>query len=681
MENPILREFVAETEDLLEILFGDLQTLRARHPEGRSRRELVGRIFRHIHTIKGSSATLELDTIARIAHEFETLLDEVRLGRIKIDDDILNAFDAGAGAISQALHATARAEAQPDTTSVIELFRKLALKGGEERAPSMGNKTVDALPEEIARGLSKHEEHRLREALAEEARLYIVNVTFELSTFDDRFRNLSDTLAEDGEIISTLPGLSCDSPDQISFRIVYTTKADREKLSGRVSGFDQLSLTELMVEKSKKAKKDEGPTARETPRAGTEAVSISSLTNQVRVELTELESIISATHETLVEITAALTLAQSLELQPSDRAAVQQSTEAIRERLVKIEERLIGLRMVTVAQMLERAVRAGRIAARSTGKEVDFSIGGGEVKLDKVLADAIADPLLHILRNAVDHGIELPSERKKIGKKARGAVRLEAKSEGTRVVLSVVDDGRGIDPLRITRAAAAQGIIEAGRLLTKQHALRLIFRPGFSTAASVSKVSGRGVGLDVVERAVERVGGELRVSSEPAGGTTFEIVIPTTLALLPSLVVRSAGYHYCLDARRIVETGFIAAGDVARNLETGTIEWGGSRVPLVEMRKLLAHSSEAANTSDGNVPVIIVSHAAAVATEGGNGSSYAAIVVDEVDGPTEALVRGLGRHAARWRGISGATELGDGTIALVLDLPRLLDLAIESLGH
>jgi len=322
--------------------------------------------------------------------------------------------------------------------------------------------------------------------------------------------------------------------------------------------------------------------------------------------------------------------------------------------------------------MLERAARAGRHAARATGKEVEFEIRGGHVRLDKALADTIADPLLHILRNAVDHGMEQAAERARIGKRPRGLIRLEARAEGNRVMLRVTDDGRGVDPLRITRAAAAQGIIEAGRLLTKEQALRLIFRPGFSTAASISNVSGRGVGLDVVERAVEQTGGELRVTSEAGKGTLFEIMLPTTLALLQSVIINSAGYRYCLDASRVVETGFIAAADVERNINRGAIDWRGLQVPLVELRKLLAQLPLDAKSVETNVPVLIVSRNVGGGSAEENGAKHTAVIVDAVEGQTEALVLGLGRHSSRWRGISGATELRDGTLALVLDLPRLL---------
>jgi two-component system chemotaxis sensor kinase CheA len=283
----------------------------------------------------------------------------------------------------------------------------------------------------------------------------------------------------------------------------------------------------------------------------------------------------------------------------------------------------------------------------------------------------MADPLLHILRNAVDHGIETAAERTAAGKTARGLVRLEATVEGSRIILRVADDGRGIDALRVTRAARGQGIIEADKLLTKEQALRLIFRPGFSTASTVSSVSGRGVGLDVVEKAIELVGGELRVSSEHATGTVFEMILPTTLALASAVIINSAGYHYCIDEKHIAETGFVASGDIERNGDVEQINWRGSLVPLVRMRQLLAQPP--LGDMNGESVAVIISAPSMTKEKDASGVRQTALVVDALGERTEALVRGLGRHAARWRGISGGTVLSDGTVALVLDLPHLLE--------
>ena len=510
MNDQILREFLAETEDLLEVLFGDLQALRVRRDDGRARRELIGRIFRHVHTIKGSSATVELSAMTRIAHEFETLLDGVRLGRVPIDETVLDVFDDAVNALSQSLECLARREPQLETPALVERLRNLAGPESEQKKSPAMRRTLDRLPEEITRSLSDHQAHRLHESIEEGARLLVVVVNFELATFDESFRSLSDTLAEDGEIITTLPGLEAASPDQISFRIVYTTKASREGLTARISVFGQAAITELGGAKTDDTASDKA-TAPASPAESAPRGISAPLSSRVRVELQELDEIISAAHQLLAETTNAFNLATSINQQDVGRAELAERVAGVRRSLVELEQRLINLRMIPVAPILDRAARAGHIAARLTGKEVDFKTHGGDVRLDKSLAEAMADPLLHILRNAVSHGIETPAERTAAGKNARGLVRLEASVEGSRIVLRIADDGRGIDSLHVTRAAAGQGIIEAGKLLTKDEALRLIFRPGFSTASSVSSVSGRGVGLDVVERAIELVGGELRV--------------------------------------------------------------------------------------------------------------------------------------------------------------------------
>lgn len=716
MDDELLREFLAESEDLIEVLFGDIQTLRARHTEGRARRELVGRIFRHVHTIKGSTAAAGLDSIGEIAHEFESLLDAVRMGRVVVDASVLDAFEAAANAISGALGAIARRETSGLPHTLVEHLRRLAFVG-TQTAPAIA--TIDAaaghalasLPEGVALSLSDYEHHRLREAAGEGARVLIVTVSFDLMTFDEQFRNLSDALSEGGEVISTLPGMEASAPMSVNFRIVYATDESREQVEERIRPFgaslaeeegpkasaenDGRSTPPHLAAASDASRGVNTARAAATPRRAAEideegdagdpfaldalltAPSISSLTMLVRVPLDELDELISATHELFTDTAALLDLSLATDLASAERTEIEIRAPRIRRRFVELEERLIDLRMVPVRQTLERAARAGHSAARVAGREVDFETIGGEVRLDKSLADAVADPLLHLLRNAVDHGIETAAERILAGKPERGRIRLEAVAEGSRILLRVVDDGRGIDLERIASAAVERGLISADERLTEQQCLRLIFRPGFSTARELTSVSGRGVGLDVVEQSIEQVGGELRLWSGRGTGTTFEMRLPTTLALVPSLVVRSAENRYCVDASHIIEAGYVAHADTERIGDAHVVRWRGALVPLVHLRTLLAQPLDAATDPEARIPVII-SHIAGREAEGdaAGRAVRAAVAVDAWDGHSEVLVRGLGRHATRWRGVSGATELRDGTVALMLDLPRLLELQL-----
>lgn len=679
MDEQLLREFLAEAEDLIEVLLGDIEALRTRRSEGRARRELVARIFRHVHTIKGSAAAVGLTAMAELAHEFENLLEGVRLGRIQVKDSVLDAFDEAAQALEQILSAAVRHETPSVSQTLTERLRRLSIHADADRRSGAGEDAMAALPEEIARTLSEYEAHRLREAASEGAHLFLISINFDLLTFDERFRDFSDALSADGEIISTMPGMEASAPDQISFRLLYATDADAQIVAGRTSMFGASSPLELTA--GQPAEPEQSVQAEEAADVSTSddmaPRAPASLSTLVRVELSELDEMVSAAHELLTETASTLDLALSADLERTERTEMEIRTARIRRRFIELEERLIEMRMVSIAPTLTRAVRVGAAGARAVGKEVEFEIEGGEVRLDKSLAERIGDPLLHLLRNAVDHGIEPEEERLRKGKPPAGRVRLEALSEGSRVRLRISDDGRGIDIERVRRTATERGIIEPEQELTRQQSLRLIFRPGFSTAGAVSNMSGRGVGLDVVERAVEQVGGQLRVESEENRGTTFELLLPTTLALVPALVIKSGGFRYCVDASHITEAGFIQPEEVERLGQAQVLRWRGSIVPFFSMRQLLAQPER--EEANGDRVHVIISHIAGeddMRDDGERESRRAAIMVDGWDGHREVLVRGLGRHASRWRGISGATELQDGTVALILDLPRLVEMAL-----
>jgi two-component system chemotaxis sensor kinase CheA len=678
MDEQLLREFLAEAEDLIEVLLGDIQALRARRSEGRARRDLTARIFRHVHTIKGSAAAVGLTEMAELAHEFENLLEGIRLGRVRVEDSVLDTLDEAAQALEQTLSAAVHKESISISPTLTERLRRLALRTDASKGAGADEKVMAALPEEMARSLSEYEAHRLREAASEGAQLFLINVQFDLMTFDERFRDLSDALSEDGEIISTMPGMEASAPDQISFRLLYATERDAAEVASRLemfgAGVPRLLLSQKETERGAGAlEEDEAEPALtvELP------LGFAPLSTLVRVELSELDEMVSAAHELLTDTLATLDLALAADLLRSERTEMELRAARIRRRFVELEERLIEMRMVPLAQTLTRAVRVGQATARTLGKDVEFEIEGGEVRLDKSLADAIGDPLLHLLRNAMDHAIESGVERLEKGKPERGRLRLEALSEGSRVRLRIKDDGRGIDTERVRRAAIERGIIDPEQELSGQQSLRLIFRPGFSTAREVSNMSGRGVGLDVVERTVEQVGGELRVESEQGLGTTFELLLPTTLALVPALVVHSGGHRYCVDASHITEAGFVEALEIERVGRERVMRWRGSILPLFSMRELLAQPHhEELNAERVHVIISHVAGERGAQAEDGQTVRRAAVTVDGWDGHREVLVRGLGRHASLWRGVSGAAELEDSTVALILDLPRLVEMAL-----
>jgi two-component system chemotaxis sensor kinase CheA len=668
MDDRLLSEFLAEAEELVEELYADVAALRARRGEGRARRELVGRLFRHVHTFKGTAAAAGLEAACALAHEFETLLDAVRLGRASADDAVLDVFEDATAALGESIGAASRGEGASETGALVARLRSLA----RERAGALADDedVAGLLPSEVAWELTAYERRRLSEAVREGARAYVVRADFDLADFDEQFRRMCEALDSAGEVVATQPSVEPSTPERVTFRVVCASDAGRERLSEILAPFGA-RLSEGARAAAGEQSNGEGASQRSVEgeaAARTRGHRVAPAA-YVRASLEELDEIVAAAHDLFAETLAALEESRAA---TDARDSSTARAEGIRRDFLALEERLIALRMAQIGPTLERAARAGRAAARASGKPVEFEVVGGGVRLDRTLADRLADPLLHLVRNAVDHGVEQEAERLSAGKPARGRVTVEASTDGSRVALRVTDDGRGVDPERVARAAAERGLVPPGAAVSERQALRLIFRPGFSTAADVSLVSGRGVGLEIVEREVEEAGGEVRVSTERGRGTSFEMRVPTPLALLPALLVRSCGRVYCVAAAHLVESGRASREDL--HDDGSRLRLDGRELPVVSARALLGQPpSQDSGDADSGVEFVVVRTRNGRGEGDADGHGHAAVVVDALEGRAEVLVRGLGRHATRWRGVSGATELRDGRVALVLDLPRLVE--------
>src|SRR5258708_6234738 len=328
--------------------------------------------------------------------------------------------------------------------------------------------------------------------MREGAKLFIVSAAFGLETFDQNFRELNRLLGQSGEIISTGPGQP-STEEEINFRLLDAAEVVPGYILRRASVLGRIEISELRTGSTvagTKVSADALP-AVQPPTDSTETV---------RVDLRQLDELISGASELFRYSTNALASLSA----SGDRLPFETATRHLRRRFVELEERLLKLRLVPAGEVLGRAAsRGGRIAARRLNKQVDFEIAGGDVGIDKSLADTIADPLLHLVRNAVTHGIESPAERRAAGKSPAGRIKLAAFNEGSRIHITVTDDGGGIDWDRITAAAVAHGIADNVSELSTDQCLRLIFRPGFSTAEDVSELSGRGIGLDGLDRAMD----------------------------------------------------------------------------------------------------------------------------------------------------------------------------------
>ena len=649
-------QFVADAQEIVERLYNDLEQLRPARLHGPQRRELAARVFRRVHTLKGSAGTLGLKSVSEIAHEFEGVLDGVRLGRVEISDEVLDAFDDAVDAMARALETALSTEPQSDTTAIRQNLNSIAQKSGKQE--TIADTLRSVLPAELARSLSEYDLQHAREAIREGAKLFIVSAGFAIDTFDEKFRELSRLLGQSGEVIATVPGES-GAPDEICFRLLYAAELIANESMRQATTMGRIEVSELKLEPS-------DVTARESATQPTSLRSPVEVASSVKIELGRLDELISDASELFRETNRTLATLNG----PMQSQDVQTTGARLRRQFVELEERLIKLRLVPCAEILERAaMRAGRIAARQLGKQVEFEIAGSEVGIDKALADTIAEPLLHLVRNAVGHGIESPEERASAGKNPTGSVKLAAFSEGSRIHITVTDDGRGIDLDRIVAAAREHGIAGNGEGLTMDQCLRLIFRPGFSTTSEVSELSGRGIGLDVVDRAMGQAGGEVRVATEKGAGTTFVMILPAGLALMRCQTVRCGQGYYGVGSARVIGRRLLDARESAEIQTAKTVEWEGENLPVFILPNLLAEPAEMFTPALQSL-IVWQSDRNRPARRGV--PERLGLLVDSIETEHETLVRSLGRHAARWHGIAGAAQLADGNLALILDVEELI---------
>ena len=324
-------------------------------------------------------------------------------------------------------------------------------------------------------------------------------------------------------------------------------------------------------------------------------------------------------------------------------------------KLNELQKLAIDLRMVPVGQIFSKVSRSVRKLARELNKDIELVLRGEDTELDKMLVEEISDPLMHIIRNAIDHGIESPTERLAAGKDAKGRVTLTAYQQGNSVVIDVSDDGRGIDPQALRNAAAKRG------LPVTEDPYELLFTAGFSTAAEVSEISGRGVGLDVVKKNIQDLKGSIDVLSEVGRGTTFRIILPITLAIIQALIVRAAGQQFAIPLTSVDETLRIHAGEIQTVEAREVLALRHLTLPL--MRLADAFMLDTDGDGDRRLFVVVTR----------SGDKLAGVVVDAIVRQQEIVIKSIGERLARTPGIAGATEIGEGEIVLVIDVASLME--------
>ncbi len=695
-----LQEFAAEAQETLDGIARGLDEL-AQAPGDAPDPDLVNRLFRGAHSLKGLSGMFGVAGLASLAHLAEDLLDDVRMGRAPLSEALLEALVEATDLFQQMVAEAVAGQdaARPGGTAAAGealAARIQAIRASGSPVPQVDPLDALGLPAAIRGVLTEYEEHRLRENLRRGQALWRVHAAFGLADFDQGLHELNARLKPLGEVVSTLPSPEPSGDGGLSFDLIFGTAVPKaqvvEKLAGLPAAVSDFCGAQAQgptpppvseappraAERPAAALAPVEPAAAEAARAERRtpapSPSLRSVSQTVRVDIAKLDRLMNIVGELVAAKANLERLAEGLRTgaaggPPRAGALLQREARGLSRKLDQLQKGILDIRLVPLDSVFEKLARMARKLAREAGKEVDLQLRGGEVELDKLILEDLADPLMHLIRNAIDHGVEAPDARARAGKPRAGAIGLSARQRGNHVVIEVSDDGAGVDEEAVRQKAVERGLIaeKAARELGRREALNCIFLPGLSTAEKVSELSGRGVGLDVVKTNIARLSGIIDLASARGRGTTFSITLPVTLAIIRALVVSVAGRTFAVPLYSVLEILQVDAR-AAKSFEgREVIDVRGATLPLVRLARLFRL---AAPERKGPLHVVVV----------GLAQDRLGIAVDGLSTQQDVVVKPLGPALASVRGIAGATDLGDRRTVLVLDVGAIIEEVLSGEG-
>jgi len=658
----------AECEDLFAQARQRLATLKTPQPP-HVMQASVNALFRATHTLKGMAGMLGFPRFSQAAHRMEDIFDLMRQGRLRSTDSLIETLESGIQALESGLAGLRRGRPEPDDY-LHAIRRQLGELEALARPPegvALDLTSLLDLPPDVLSALSEYERTRVTAVLLAGIPIHGLRVSLALPTFDQRLRSLSEAAGTQGELISTLPLEAPEDRDSLAFLLlVGTPDLDIPSLGALPEeGLEVLDLADpgripagLRVEVSQP--EAQAPAAKPPrPAPIPQDVEVLRLPAQ-RVEA--LEARLMAVAQ--VRDSASLILRQ---IQDPDLAPPMAMMGEIEAGLLEVQKSLLQMRMVKVETLFQRIEPMVRALCRDMGKPVRLSFQGGDLELERSLLGRLTEPFLHLVRNALDHGLEGPAERLAQGKSETGSLRISASQRGRNLRFDIRDDGRGFDLARIEARGIAMGLLRAGQFHSPEDLHRLALEPGFSTQERASQISGRGVGMDVVRAEVEGMGGEIQISSEPRRGSRVRLSLPLSRAVVGCLKVRCGQQAYGIPLSHVLR---IQASSVAL-AGGGRVEVLGEPLPMESLQACLGLPEPA-----GGQRFLV-----ALRPRGGTAGAgqTLALGVDEVVGRVELLLRSL-PELAHAPGIMGGSLQEEG-ILWVLDPEAVVGLAMDSLAR
>ena len=665
----VQQEFLAEAQELVEALSRDLLLLDEAHQRAeRPDSSLINEIFRSVHTLKGIAGMFGYKHVGTIAHALEDLLDDLRLGRIEIGDPLLDVlFDSVER--FQGLLSLEDPQA-PEETPGVDAYVAAVRSIGNQPAVDDGDPLHRyAIGQAVLSVLTEYEEHRLRACIREGMQLYRLRATFDLTAIDDSIEALRDVVRDDAEIITYLPSLEGGNDESIELVVLLASRVPESELKAHFEG--RYGAVEAIEEQTHLPTIP--PNLTSIP-PGAQSVlpqhedelgqaSLRSVANSVRVDIRKLDDLMNVVGELALVRTAVGRAIAGLDGDPKHKHSLRELDRLGRgfeRQLSELRTRILDVRMVPLGQVFSKFARIVRQAAREHDKQVRLVVTGANTEVDKLIVEDLADPLMHLVRNAIDHGIESVETRMRLAKPAEGTLALNAYHKGRNVVIEVEDDGGGMNAQKLRETAVSRGLLteEASQDLTRQEMLNLVFLPGLSTNESVTDLSGRGVGMDVVKTNILRMGGVISIASEKGIGTKITVTLPITLAIIRALIVVVGGRLFALPISAVREAVPFSPQDVRTIQGRKVITMRGETLPICDLARLF----DLRDAKRQATRFVIVCEM---------GNRELGFVVDELVGQEDVITKSLGQTLSSVRGFAGAADLGDQKLALVLDAPAL----------
>lgn len=688
--------FVDETKEHIQVLSDQIMVLE-KEPDNS---DAIAEIFRAAHSLKGMAGTMGFKRMQHLTHDMEDVFSAIREGKMKVNDSLVDTLFRGLDAIQEYLDTIQETsdEGENDNKEIIDELNAF-LNGSAGTTSDVASANAPVATKEATEteassrekykniNLSDYEIHAIKKAKSEGLNVFGATVFIQETCVLKAARAflVFKALEELGEIIVASPTVQDieDEKFEFDFSLIILTKNTEKEVKEAIEDVSEVAevytgiIDEKVIEEAKKVdgNKEEQPTTMQTPTQNTAPVSKTPKKEQskkgkgkpvvnrsVRVDIEKLDNLMNQVSELIIAKNGLVSMSSTDKRDNGDMSAFNEQIEYLGTVTTNLHETVMKVRMVPIENTVQKFPRMIRDLSKKLNKKMELYMTGEDTELDRTVVDEIGDPLMHLLRNSADHGLETNEERIRLGKPEVGSIFLDAYQEGNNVVIEVRDDGAGIDLDKVKKKMVDKGIVPADQIdsITDSEAIATLFAPSFSTADHVSDVSGRGVGLDVVKTNIESLGGSIECKTVRGEGSSFTIRLPLTLAIVQALMVSLGNEKYAIPLASIQTIEDVTRDEIKYVQSKEVISLRGTVIPLIRLDELLDVPER--EVDDDTIVIVIVK----------KGDKLAGLVVDGLIGQQEIVIKSIGKYINTPKVISGSTILGDGEVALILDANVLL---------